>query len=78
MNEHGIEQELCGCGKPTRYHISKEGGGSCNKYFRCPTYEELREKLVKLNRYENALKQIMVVNAMDYEYRTWAKQALEE
>ena len=33
---------LCGCGKPARY-IS-HNGGSCNKYVRCPTYDELREQ----------------------------------
>lgn len=33
----------CGCGKDARYSIMRDGQeiGSCNKYQRCPTYEEL-------------------------------------
>jgi hypothetical protein len=38
--------ETCGCGKPTRYTKINEDGTqehSCNKYGRCPTYDELCE-----------------------------------
>ena len=34
------EDTICGCGKPTRYMLSG-GRYSCNKYARCPSYEEL-------------------------------------
>ena len=39
---------LCGCGLPAKHftlHNGNIGDGSCNKYERCPTYEELRAKL---------------------------------
>jgi len=37
--------ELCGCGKPVRYIAADNTKlGSCNKYARCPTYDELREE----------------------------------
>ena len=42
---------LCGCGKPGRYFIMKDGdieSVACNKYGRCGTYEELREELLKV------------------------------
>lgn len=39
---------LCGCGKPARYETHR--GMACNKYIRCPTYEELRELLEVLTR----------------------------
>ena len=41
-------QGLCGCGKPAKYIMLKNEvvvGGCCNKRGRCPTYEELEEKL---------------------------------
>jgi len=40
-------KETCGCGKPIRYIIPGTDAsltGSCNKYGRCPTYEELLTK----------------------------------
>ncbi len=33
----------CGCGKPGRYLVSN--GTACNKQMRCPTYDELNERL---------------------------------
>lgn len=36
----------CGCGKPVRY-ITSCGKGSCNKYQRCPTYDELYSQVRK-------------------------------
>ncbi len=40
MNSENLKGfgETCGCGRPVRY-MNKDGG-SCNKYHRCPTYEE--------------------------------------
>ena len=34
---------LCGCGRPIRYMTPT--GDACNKYVRCPTYEEQAEAL---------------------------------
>ncbi len=43
--------ESCGCGRPVRYSTQgNTDGGSCNKYGRCPTYEELRAALEIANR----------------------------
>ena len=39
---------LCNCGKPARYSRFRDGEiieESCTKHGRCPTYEELQEKL---------------------------------
>lgn len=68
----------CGCGNTLRYSHFRDGVEvfSCNKYIVCPTYDELIERSKLCFRYENALRQIVNVNAMDYEYRTWAKAAL--
>lgn len=68
----------CGCGNPVRYSHFRDGVEvmSCNKHIVCPTYDELIERSKVCFRYENALRQIVNVNAMDYEYRTWAKAAL--
>ena len=35
---------LCGCGKPVRYMISGDFN-SCNKYRRCPSYDEIYSEL---------------------------------
>lgn len=54
-------EDLCGCGKPVRY-VSSEGKGSCNKYARCPTYDDLRDTLGLANRrlgvYQQAINKI--------------------
>jgi len=75
-----FEEDKCGCGKPVRY-TTVCGKGACNKYNRCLTYEEqseLIEKLVpKVRSYEFVLQKIVTVNAMDYEYKTWAKEILD-
>lgn len=41
---------VCGCGRPAKYtsFIDNKFVGSCNKYGRCPTYEELEYKLKQL------------------------------
>lgn len=80
MAEHDTK---CGCGKAGRYAHFDDGGIetlSCNKYTRCLTYDEQHQKLAELAtsmfRYENALRKIVDVNGMDYEYKAWAKEAL--
>lgn len=56
---------VCGCGKPVRYIAvgkGSEGEGSCNKYMRCPTYDELQDTLKHANKclsaYQKAINQI--------------------
>ncbi len=73
----------CGCGREGRYARIDEDGlniWSCNKYQRCPTYDELTElydsSRKNENRYLTALEKIVGVNGMDYEYKAWAKEAL--
>lgn len=47
----GKNESLCGCGKPVRYlDVSDQNKGSCNKYMRCLTYEEMQETLRGANR----------------------------
>ena len=73
---------LCGCGRSVRYCHFTDGVErmSCNKYEVCKTYEELSDESSELRgemlRYKNALQAIVTVNAMDYEYKAWAKEAL--
>lgn len=79
-NEFGI----CGCGEPNRYNHLRDGVEvmSCNKYIVCPTYQECITEISKLrakvSKYHRAITKIVNVNAMDYEYKTWAKGALGE
>jgi hypothetical protein len=42
----------CGCGKPVRYIVPGREGttGSCNKYGRCSTREELQAEVVILRK----------------------------
>jgi len=68
--------EKCGCGKPVRYSMPGDfdAPGSCNKYTRCPTYEELQVTLRSANTclmaYQHA------VNILDdyFEYSMESKQ----
>lgn len=80
MNLLLTETNKCGCGRDIRYSTSC-GRGSCNKYQRCLSYEEQEELIKVLSSkvviYEHNLHKIVRVNAMDYEYKTWAKEALE-
>ena len=71
----------CGCGKPVRY-ITLCGKGSCNKYTRCATYEELSPANASLrlleSKYYLVLKKIVDTAASDYECRAWAKEAIKD
>jgi hypothetical protein len=64
------------------WYMVVDGNMSCNKYGRCPSYEELliqRDRLLtQYLLYQHTLTQITNINAMDYEYRTWAKEALDK
>jgi len=55
MNNEKIDM-ICGCGKPARYILN--GIGSCNKYARCPSYDEI---LGKLKQAENKLSDIQKI-----------------
>jgi hypothetical protein len=74
---------LCGCGRKVRYGHFKDGEQvmSCNKYAVCLTYDQqfdlIKELQNKSLRYENTLKRIVKVNGMDYEYKAWAKAAID-
>ena len=74
----------CNCGLPVRYStFGPDGviGESCNKYAQCPTYDVLladRDSYyTEMKRYKAALDKIVAVNGMDYEYKAWAKGALD-
>lgn len=39
----------CGCGKPVQYIVpNSDEPGACNKYARCPTYDDLLQQIKKL------------------------------
>jgi hypothetical protein len=61
-------ESTCQCGKPVKY-TSPCRKGSCNKYKRCPTYEELLEQNKLNERYLRAYRTF--VNGVDdyFEYR---------
>lgn len=71
---------LCNCGQPIRYSHGV-GGESCNKYFVCPTYEELRKERYEVRQlngvYLAALTKIHEIDEDDHQYKTWARQALK-
>ena len=72
---------LCGCGRELRYSHS-EDRMSCNKYAVCLNYDEQFDLIKELEndsrRYRKALEKIVRVAAMDYEYKSWAKEALKD
>ena len=76
---------LCGCGLRAKYFKIVDGGieeESCNKYGRCPTYDELKASLNvaerKVSYYELTLKKIKKREHGDsFQYRAWAQNALE-
>jgi hypothetical protein len=57
-----VMPQLCGCGRPVRYIVLNGDGtaDSCNKYMRCPTWDELHEQNKelrgKLAQYETLMK----------------------
>jgi hypothetical protein len=42
--------QLCGCGRPVRYIVPNGDGtaDACNKYARCPSWDELKAKYDQL------------------------------
>lgn len=42
------ESPVCGCGNPVKYYVN-DGSMSCNQYFRCSTYDEIRDLLIQTN-----------------------------
>lgn len=71
-----LENKKCPCGKEGRYIkiIDGEDLFSCNKYQRCPTYEELENSLDKQNKRVLAYQKF--TNAIDdyFEYRCESKK----
>jgi len=57
VKENNEPMLSCGCGKPVRYII--KGEGSCNKYRRCATYEELCDRLNQAERKLIDIKKIL-------------------
>ena len=55
---------------------------ACNKYRRCLTYEEMQVRLKDVTHemmtYRSCLEDIVRINAMDYEYKAWAKGSLDK
>lgn len=47
---HAGVAKLCGCGCPVRYIVPNGDGtaGACNKYARCPSWDELKARCDKL------------------------------
>jgi hypothetical protein len=45
-----VIEQLCGCGRPVRYIAPNGNGtaGACNKYARCPSWDELKAKYDEL------------------------------
>ena len=76
-----LSEQLCNCGRKVRYSHGDINTMSCNKYEVCLSYEEQEALIKELSReaatYKAALEKIVRVNGMDYEYKTWAKEALE-
>lgn len=70
----------CNCGRPLRY-THPNGQSSCNKYEVCLPYERLVNEHVHYRRlsmmYLALLVSIRDEEARDYEYRSWAKKAIE-
>jgi hypothetical protein len=61
----------CPCGRDVRYQ-TREGEtfvGSCNKYGRCPTYEELSAAMIRANQLLNAYRMKRAVDGLNG--RTW-------
>lgn len=66
-------ESTCPCGKPVRYTFPC-GKGSCNKYARCLSYEEILEKNDRNEKYLRAYRNF-VNNIDDYfEYRNESKK----
>ena len=71
---------LCNCGRPVRYsHPNNQS--SCNKYEVCIPYAQLAKEHVHYRRlslmYLATLTEIKDSITQDYEYRSWAKNAID-
>lgn len=67
---------LCGCGKPVRYMMGGNfENGSCNKYMRCLTYDELQSTLNGANKLLSAYQ--VAVNKID-DYFEYANESLKD
>jgi len=68
-----FEQDKCGCGRDVRYS-TQEGQGSCNKYGRCPSYEDLifqnKELTKRLNNCVKAAHTVLAYKDSSEQYIT--------
>lgn len=76
-----IDMELCNCGREGRYfHTGVEETFSCNKYNVCLPYDDLYNKVKKLEKQHNIMKttlgKIVEFDQQAYTYRAWADEAL--
>lgn len=60
---------LCGCGKESRYAI-KDGEWACNKYARCPDYDQLKDKVRGLKEMDRKI--LDYLHELESEWR-WRK-----
>ena len=74
----------CNCGRAVRYTQIIDGNwvGSCNKRKVCDPYDlidlELSINRRELGRYKRALIKIVESDGEGYEYKAWAKEALDK
>lgn len=59
--------EFCGCGRQVKYKLSTDERGACNKYMRCPSYDEIKNNNFILRHYKVALERIADSGAGYYE-----------
>ena len=69
-------ESTCGCGKPARY-TSKDGKGSCNKYKRCPSYDELRAEKDKVFELYGFLMRGLTDIILDYDKNEIGQQVIQ-
>jgi len=64
--------DTCGCGKPARYVEKADGEfiGSCNKYRRCPSCQDLEKKIGVLTAALNEYRQAMELTRQYVGYMT--------
>ena len=83
MNDEQINlSATCGCGGKLRYSHFVDGNElmSCNKYVVCMDWDQqnnmINELIIENKKLKLAIEKIVNVNGMDYEYKSWAKEAL--
>lgn len=68
---------LCGCGNPVKYITPGPNEiqlGSCNKYARCPTYQELKEIIKQQQELLLESKKLLIIITATQEIQTKATE----